>query len=104
MCSAWDCFKPGQPSALKDGKATMKVTFAPREEGEAHFWCLALGKGRRVVIRAGSSSVLLSEESECGVYFELFDSKSKKLFLGDSPAGIDEWEGEIEETGNYKIK
>lgn len=90
--------------ALKDGKATIKKNFAPRKKADAHFYHLALRKGRTAVITVVSNSVFLSEENECGVYFELFDSKGKKLFLGDSPAGIDEWKGETEETGNYKIK
>ena len=90
--------------ALRDGKATVKKNFAPGKKADAHFYHLALRKGQRAEIKATSNSVFLSEENECGVYFEIFDGKDKKLFLGDSPTGIDEWEGEIEETGNYKIK
>ena len=90
--------------ALKDGKAAIRKTFAPLKKADAHFYHLALRKGRTAAIKVDSNSVFLSEENECGVYFEMFDGKGKKLFLGDSPTGIDEWEGEIEETGSYKIK
>ena len=90
--------------ALKDGKATAKKVFAPRKKTDAHFYHLALRKGRTAAIKVVSNSVFLSEENECGVYFEVFDGRGKRLFLGDSPTGIDEWEGRIEETGNYKIK
>ncbi len=34
----------------------------------------------------------------------MFDNKGKEIFLGDSPDGINNWEGEIKETGYYKIK
>ncbi|HYJ87473.1 MAG TPA: hypothetical protein VEW46_15540 [Pyrinomonadaceae bacterium] len=90
--------------ALKDGKATVNKNFAPRKKADAHFYHLALHKGQTAGIKVDSNSVFLSEENECGVYFELFDGKGKTLFLGDSPTGIDEWEGEIAESGNYKIK
>ncbi len=82
----------------------MKKSLAPRKKADAHFYHLALRKGRTAAIKVVSNSVFLSEENECAVYFELFDGRGRKLFLGDSPAGIDEWEGEIEETGNHKIK
>jgi hypothetical protein len=90
--------------APKDGKATVRKNFAPRRRTDAHFYHLALRKGQTAALKVVSNSVFLSEENECGVYFELFDPKGKKLFLGDSPTGIDEWAGEIEETGSYKIK
>lgn len=90
--------------ALKDGKATIRKKFAPRRKADAHFYHLALRQGRTAEIKVVSNSVFLSKANECGIYFELFDRKGKKLFLGDSPTGIDEWEGEIEETGSYKIK
>lgn len=34
----------------------------------------------------------------------LFDDRGEAIFIGDSMVGIDEWDGEIENTGNYKIK
>lgn len=90
--------------ALTDGKATISKNFVPRKKADAHFYQLALRKGRTADIKVVSNSVFLSEENECGVYFELFDSQGKKLFLGDSATGIDEWEGEIQQTANYKIR
>jgi hypothetical protein len=90
--------------ALTDGKATVTKNFAPRRKTDAHFYHLELHKGQTAALKVASNSVFLSEENECGIYFELFDSKGKRLFLGDSPTGIDEWEGKVEETGNYKIK
>lgn len=89
---------------LENGKATVRKSFQPRKQADAHFYFLKLRRGQTVELKVVSNSVLLSEENECGVYFEIFDGKGKKLFLGDSPTGIDEWEGKIEETGNYKIK
>jgi hypothetical protein len=89
---------------LENGKASVKKNFSPRKKSDAHFYRLALVKGRTAEIKVVSNSVLLFGENECGVYFEIFDGKGEKLFLGDDPAGISEWKGGIEETGNYKIK
>lgn len=99
-------FAHGQKTTLtlKNGKAAAAKYFSPRKKADAHFYRIALRKGQTVEINLDSNSLFLSEENECGVYFELFDGKGKQLFLGDSPAGIDSWDGEIEQTGNYKIK
>lgn len=89
---------------LENGKATVKRKFQPGREGDAHFYFLKLRKGRMVEIKVDSNEVYLSEENGCAMYFELFDGRGKEMFLGDSPVGIDNWEGEIKATGNYKIK
>jgi hypothetical protein len=43
-----------------------------------------------------------------GFWFErkirLFDGCGKEVWLGDAPAGIDRWLGEIKESGLYKIR
>jgi hypothetical protein len=57
-----------------------------------------------VEIKVVSNSLRLSAENECGMYFELFDGKGEQVFLGDTPDGIERWEGVIEEGGDYKIK
>ncbi len=89
---------------LKNGTATVGKIFKPGRIGDANFYFLTLHQGQMVKIKVVSNSFHLSEENECGMYFELFDGKGKKLFLGDAPDGIDDWEGEIKGTGNYKIK
>jgi hypothetical protein len=89
---------------LKNGKAAAKKVFLPRKKTDALFYLVKLRKGQSVEIKVVSNEIYLSEENACGMYFELFDGGGKQLFLGDSPAGIDAWEGEIEETGSYKIK
>lgn len=89
---------------LKDGKATATKTFQPRKQADAHFYSLKLRKGQTVEIKVDSNQVYLSEENGCAAYFELFDGKGKAVFLGDNPVGIESWEGDIRQTGNYKIK
>jgi hypothetical protein len=89
---------------LKNGKATVRKTIQPRKEGDAHFYFLKLRKGQTVEIKVVSKSLHLSGENECGMYFDLFDGKGEQMFLGDTPDGIDKWEGKIEEAGDYKIK
>lgn len=89
---------------LKNGRATVKRAFQPRREADAHLYDLKLRAGQMVEIKVVSNSVRLSEENECGIFFDLFDSNGKQIFLGDAPDGIDHWEGEIKATGNYQIK
>lgn len=92
------------PLALKNGRAVVRKSFSPRRESDAHFYRVALRRGQAAEIKVDSNSVALSEENECGVYFRLFDSRGGEIFLGDDPAGINKWKGEIKTTGNYKIK
>lgn len=105
MCSLVICAH-SQTSTLtfKNGKATVKKIIQPRRESDAHFYLLKLRKGQLVEIKVIAGSIFLSKENECSVFFELFDDKGEAVFIGDSMTGIDEWDGEIEKTGNYKIK
>jgi hypothetical protein len=89
---------------LKNGKATVRKIIQPKRKGDAHFYLLKLRKGQTVEIKVVSNSLHLSGENECGMYFELFDGKGEQLFLGDTPDGIERWEGVAEEAGDYKIK
>lgn len=89
---------------LKNGKATVKKIIQPRRKGDAHFYFLKLRKGQAVEIKVVSNSLSLSAENGCGMYFDLFDGKGEQMFLGDTPDGIDTWEGVIKEAGDYKIK
>lgn len=89
---------------LINGKASVKKSFLPRKESDAHFYFLKLRKGQRIAIDLDSNSVFLTKENECAVYFQLFDPKGNEVWLGDSMVGIDEWQGEIEAAGNYKLK
>lgn len=105
MCS-FIVYAHAQKSTLtfKNGKATVKNIIQPRRDTDAHFYFLKLRKGQIVEIEVVANGAYLTKENECSVYFELFDDKSAAVFIGDSMVGIDEWEGEIEKTGNYKIK
>jgi hypothetical protein len=105
MCSLM-VFAHAQTSALtfKNGKATVKKIIQPRRESDAHFYLLKLRKGQTVAIKVVAGSLFLSKENECSMFFELFDDKGEAVFIGDSMTGIDEWKGEVEKTGNYKIK
>lgn len=89
---------------LKNGKAAVRKVIQPRRKGDAHFYFLKVRKGQTVEIKVVSNSLRLSAENECGMYFELFDGKGEQIFLGDTPDGITDWEGVIEEAGDYKIK
>ena len=89
---------------LKNGKATVKKNFQPRRVADAHFYSLKLRKGQMVDIKVDANSIYMTEENECSVYFSLSDGKGKEVLIGDSMVGIDEWQGEIERSGNYKIK
>jgi hypothetical protein len=84
-------------------KASVKKVFRPLRQSDAHNYYIYLRKSQ-VEIKVSSNSVFLSEENECGVYFRLFDGKGAEVSLGDSPAGIDNWNGQIEDAGLYKIK
>ena len=89
---------------LKNGKATVRKIIQPRRTGDAHFYLLKLRKGQTAEIKVVSNSLRLSGENECGMYFELYDGKGEQMFLGDTPDGIERWEGVIEEAGGYKVK
>jgi hypothetical protein len=105
LCSFIICAH-AQTSTLtfKNGKATVKKIIQPRRESDAHFYLLKLRKGQTVAIKVIAGSLFLSKENECSMFFELFDDKGEAVFIGDSMTGIDDWKGEIEKTGNYKIK
>ena len=89
---------------LKGGSATVTKTIQPRSESAAHYYNLKLRKGQRYEIKVESKGLFLSKENECGMVFELFDDKNEAVFIGDSMVGIDVWAGEVEKTGDYKIK
>lgn len=93
-----------QQITLKNGGVTIKKDFAPKSKAAAHLYYLNLRKGQYLDVKVDSNSVFLSEENECGPVFEIFDGGGRKLFLGDAPAGINRWEGEIRKTGNHRIK
>jgi len=105
MCS-FMVFAHAQKTTLMliNGKATVKKNFQPRKQADAHFYFLKLRQGQTVEIKVDSNTIYLSEENGCGMSFQMFDNKGKEIFLGDSPDGINNWEGEIKETGYYKIK
>jgi ribosomal protein L21E len=89
---------------LKNGRATVKKHFQPRKQSDAHLYFLKLRRGQTVEIKVDSNEVYLSEENGCAMYFEMFDGKGKAVYIGEDPVGINSWEGEIKEAGNYKIK
>jgi hypothetical protein len=89
---------------LKGGGAIVRKTIQPRSESAADYYNLKLRKGQRYEIKVESKGLFLSKENECGMVFELFDDKNEAVFIGDSMVGIDAWQGEVEKTGNYKIK
>lgn len=89
---------------LKNGKATVKKNVQPRSLSDAHFYFLKLRKGQMVEIKVDSNTIYLWKENGCGMGFDLFDPNGKQIFLGDAPDWIAEWQGEVEEAGNYKIK
>lgn len=82
----------------------MKNVIRPLTKSDAHFYSLNLRKAQTVGIKVAAKGLFLSKENECSVFFELFDEKREAVFIGDSMVGIDEWEGEVEKTGGYKIK
>lgn len=89
---------------LVNGKASVKKSFLPRKQSDAHFYFLKLRKGQTVAIDVDANSVFLTKENECSVYFRLFDPLGKEVWLGDSMVGIDEGRSVTEVAGNYKIK
>lgn len=89
---------------FKNGKATVKKIIQPRRESDAHFYLLKMRKGQLVNIEVIAKGLFLSKENECSVFFELYDEKGEMVFIGDDMVGIDKWKGEVEKTGNYKIK
>jgi len=105
MCSLLVCAH-AQTSTLtfKNNKATVKKIIHPRRESDAQFYLLKLRKGQMVDIKVEANSQFLSRENECSVFFELYDESGEMVFIGDDMVGIDKWKGEIEKTGNYKIK
>jgi hypothetical protein len=105
MCSLLVCAH-GQTSTLifKNGKATVKKIIRPRRESDAHFYLLKMRKGQTANIKVDAKGLFLSKENECSVFFDLYDEKGELVFIGDDMVGIDQWRGEVEKTGNYKIK
>lgn len=89
---------------FKNGKATVKKIIQPRRESDAHFYLLKMRKGQTVDIKVDAKGLFLSKENECSVFFDLFDDKGEIVFTGDDMVGIDQWKGEVEKTGNYKLK
>jgi len=78
--------------------------FQPAKQTDADFYYIGLFTYQMVEIKVVSNSVFLSEENECGMYFQVFDSKDEEMFTGDSMNGIDIWKGEIKKRDTYKIK
>jgi hypothetical protein len=105
MCSFMVCAQ-AQTSILtfNSGSATVKTIIRPRTESDAHFYSLSLRKGQTVAIKIAANGLYLTKENECSMYFQLFDDGGEAVFIGDSMVGIDEWQGEVEKTGVYKIK
>lgn len=89
---------------FKSGRATVKTVIRPLKESDAHFYTLNLRKGQTVGIKVVARGLFLSKENECSMFFQLFDSGGEAVFIGDDMVGIDEWDGEVEKTGGYKIK
>jgi len=89
---------------FKNGKASVRKVVRPRKKSDADFYTVRLRQGQLVSINVASGGLYLSKENECGMFFELFDDQGEAVWIGDSMVGIDEWEGKIEKTGNYKIK
>ena len=89
---------------LKNGVASASRYFSPKRHGEAHEYRISLRSGRITTINIASKSVFLSNDNECGLYFSLTDPSGKQVFLGDSPTGIDAWEGKLAAIGTYRIK
>lgn len=105
MCSLMVCaYAQKSTLTFKNGKATVQEIIQPRRRADAHFYPLKLRKSQMVEIKVEANGLFLTKENECSVFFELFDDKGEAVFIGDSMVGIDVWEGEIERTGNYKIK
>jgi hypothetical protein len=90
--------------AFKNGKATVRKIIRPRKESDADLYALRLRKGQTVAIKVAAGSFFLSKDNECSVFFELFDGAGEAVWIGDSMTGIDDWDGAVEKTGNYKIK
>jgi hypothetical protein len=57
-----------------------------------------------IEIKVDAKGLFLSKENECSAFFDLYDEKGEIVFTGDDMVGIDRWRGEVEKTGNYKIK
>jgi hypothetical protein len=89
---------------FKSGRAAVENIIRPRAESDAHFYSLNLRKGQAVEVKVTANALYLTRENECSVYFQLFDAAGAAVFIGDDMVGIDEWEGEVEKTGRYKIK
>ena len=89
---------------FKSGRATVKTVIRPLKESDAHFYTLNLRKGQTVGIKVAARGLFLSKENECSVFFQLFDSGGEAVFIGDDMVGIDDWDGEVEKTGAYKIR
>lgn len=89
---------------FKSGRATVKTVIRPLKESDAHFYSLNLRKGQKVGIKVLAKGLFLSKENECSVFFQLFDGVGEAVFIGDDMVGIDDWDGEVEKTGGYKIK
>lgn len=89
---------------LKSSKAKVEKSFEPKHQADADIFYIRFRYHQMVEITVSSNTVFLSKENECGMYFKVFDDEDKELWLGDSPAGIDLWQGEIKNAGIHKIK
>ncbi len=83
---------------LKNGKTTVRKIIQPQNDSVAHFYFLKLRQGQVVEIKVDSNTIYLDEENGCGIGFELFDPKGKRIDLGDAPDGFDHWQGELKEN------
>jgi len=89
---------------FQSGRATVKNVIRPLKKSDAHLYSLDLRKGQTVGIKVAANEIYLTKENECSVYFQLFDGGGEAVFIGDDMVGINEWQGEVEKTGDYKIK
>lgn len=84
---------------------TMERDFSPRKKTDAHWYRFLLDKDQGVEISLDSNSVFLSDENECGVIFEFFDPRGKKMPAGeDTTLDGEYWDGWIDRTGYHKLK
>jgi hypothetical protein len=89
---------------LREGKVKVSKVFRPRSLAAADTFYLYLRKFQEVSLKIVSTSVFIGKDNECGVYFRLFDDKGLETKMGDSPAGIDDWIGYVDNAGRYKVK
>jgi hypothetical protein len=105
LLSCFTVFAGAQKTLVPENeKATVGKVFKPVKKTDADFYLIRFRIKQLVGLSVVSKSTFLSAENECGVYFRLFDGRGKEVWLGDAPAGIDRWLGEIKESGLYKIR